>query len=45
MWFDLTLEARDGSRHHARYNPHTSDCEGLPLTVDPSIFAPAPRVA
>ena len=45
MWFDLTLEARDGSRHHARYNPHTSDCEGLPLTVDPGIFAPAPRVA
>ena len=45
MWFDLTLEARDGSRHQARYNPHTSDCEGLPLAVDPGIFAPVPRVA
>jgi uncharacterized protein len=45
MWFDLTLEARDGSRHHVRYNPHTSDCEGLPLAVDPGIFAPLPRVA
>ncbi len=45
MWFDLTLEARDGSRHHARYNPHTSECEGLPLPVEPGIFAPVPRVA
>ena len=25
MWFDLTLEARDGSRHTMRYNPHTSE--------------------
>jgi uncharacterized protein len=45
MWFDLTLEARDGGRHHMRYNPHTSECEGLPLTVDPGIFAPVKRVA
>ena len=45
MWFDLTLEARDGSRHQMRYNPHTSECEGLPLTVDPGIFAPVKRVA
>jgi len=45
MWFDLTLEARDGSRHHMRYNPHTSECEGLPLPVEPGIFAPVPRVA
>ncbi|MDT8858256.1 hypothetical protein RNZ50_25170 [Paracoccaceae bacterium Fryx2] len=45
MWFDLTLEARDGSRHTMRYNPHTSEAEGLPLPVDPGIFAPAPRVA
>ena len=46
MWFDLTLEARDGSRHHVRYNPHTSECEGLPLLpVEPGIFAPVPRVA
>ena len=45
MWFDLTLEARDGSRHSMRYNPHTSECEGLPLLVEPGVFAPAPRVA
>ena len=45
MWFDLTLEARDGSRHSVRYNPHTSECEGLPLPVEPGIFAPVPRVA
>ena len=45
MWFDLTLEARGGSRHQIRYNPHTSECKGLPLTVDPGIFAPVPRVA
>ncbi|PVZ48662.1 radical SAM/SPASM domain-containing protein [Thalassobacter stenotrophicus] len=45
MWFDLTLEARDGGRHHARYNPHSSECEGLPLPVDPSDFAAVPRVA
>lgn len=45
MWFDLTLEARDGSRHHVRYNPHTSECEGLPLPVDPGVFATVPRVA
>jgi uncharacterized protein len=45
MWFDLTLEARDGSRHHVSYNPHTSECEGLPLPVESGIFAPAARVA
>jgi uncharacterized protein len=45
MWFDLTLEARDGSRHQMRYNPHTSECEGLPLPVNPGIFAPVKRVA
>ena len=45
MWFDLTLEARDGSRHSVRYNPHTSECEGLPLPVEPGIFAQAARVA
>ena len=45
MWFDLTLEARDGSRHHVRYNPHTSECEGLPLPVEPGIFAQVARVA
>jgi uncharacterized protein len=45
MWFDLTLEARDGSRHSVRYNPHTSECEGLPLPVNPGTFASVPRVA
>ena len=44
MWFDLTLEARDGSNHHLRYNPHTSECEGLPLAVNPGSFTPMPRV-
>ena len=45
MWFDLTLEARDGSRHPARYNPHTSEAEGLALPVKPGTFASVPRVA
>jgi uncharacterized protein len=45
MWFDLTLQARDGGKHHLRYNPHTSECEGLPLPVAPGIFAPVARVA
>lgn len=45
MWFDLTLEARDGSRHAVRYNPHTSECEGLPLPVNPGTFAQVARVA
>ena len=38
-------KAWDGSRHHVRYNPHTSECEGLPLPVEPGIFAPVPCVA
>lgn len=45
MWFDLTLEARDGNRHHVSYNPHTSECEGLPLPVEPGMFAQVARVA
>ena len=45
MWFDLTLEALDGSRHSVRYNPHTPECEGLPLAVNPGTFASVPRVA
>ena len=45
MWFDLTLEARDGGRHHVSYNPQTSECEGLPLPVEPGIFAQVARVA
>ena len=45
MWFDLTLEARDGSRQQVRYNPHTSECEGLPLPVNPGTFAQVARVA
>ena len=43
--WEMTLEARDGARHTLRYNPHTSECEGLPLPVDPDTFEPAPRVA
>ena len=45
MWFDLTLEARDGARHTLRYNPHTSECEGLALPVEPGEFEPVLRVA
>ena len=45
MGFDLTLEARDGSRHQVSYNPHTSECEGLPLPVNPGTFAQVARVA
>lgn len=45
MWFDLTLKAPDGSRHPARYNPHTSEAEGLPLAVEPGTFASVPLVA
>ena len=45
MWFDLTLEARDGSRHSVRYNPHTAECQGLPLAVNPGTFAQVARVA
>lgn len=45
MWFEMTLEARDGRRHVVRYNPHTSECEGLPLPFSPGKFAPVPRVA
>ena len=45
MWFELTLEARDGAQQTLRYNTHTSECEGLPLPVDPGEFASVPRVA
>ena len=41
----VVLEARDGSRLHVSYNPHTSECERLPLPVEPGIFAPVSRVA
>lgn len=45
MWFTLTLEARDGSRREIRYNPHSSEIEGLPLPIEPGDFAPVPRVS
>ncbi len=45
MWFDLTLEAPDGSRHPARYNPHTSEAEGLPLPKDWRARFPADPLA
>jgi hypothetical protein len=41
----LGPKAWDGSRHQVRYNPHTSECEGLPLPVEPGIFAQVARVA
>ena len=45
MWFDLTLEAPDGTRSSIRYNAHTSECDGLPLPVDPGKFPSVPKVA
>ena len=45
MWFDLTLEAPDGTRSSIRYNAHTSECYGLPLPVDPGKFPSVPKVA
>ena len=31
MWYTLTLEARDGSRRDIRYNPHSSEIEGVDI--------------
>ena len=45
MGFELTLEARDGSRHHVYFDPLTSECVGLPLRIEPRAFAPVSRVA
>ena len=46
MWFTLTLEARDGSRRDIRYNPHTSEIEGIDLgNIDARDWLTAPRVS
>jgi len=46
MWFTLTLEARDGSRREIRYNPHTSEIEGIDIgPLDARACAPVPRVS
>ncbi len=46
MWFTLTLEARDGSRREIRYNPHTSEIEGIDIgPLDARAWAPVPRVS
>ena len=46
MWFDLSMQARDGSESVIRYNPHTSEIEGITLPNAPERDWPiAPRVA
>ena len=46
MWYTLTLEARDGSRRDIRYNPHTSEIEGIDLgNIDARDWLTAPRVS
>ena len=46
MWFTLTLEARDGSRRDIRYNPQTSEIEGIDLgPIDARDWPIAPRVS
>jgi uncharacterized protein len=45
MWFDLSMQARDGSESVIRYNPHTSEIEGITLPNAPERDWPvAPRV-
>ena len=45
MWYTLTLEARDGSRRDIRYNPHTSEIEGIDLgPIDERDWPVAPLV-
>lgn len=46
MWYTLTLEARDGSRRDIRYNPHSSEIEGIDLgPIDERDWPIAPRVS
>ena len=46
MWYTLTLEAHDGSRHDIRYNPHTSEIEGIDLgQIDERDWPISPRVS
>jgi uncharacterized protein len=45
MWFDLSMQARDGSESVIRYNPHTSEIEGITLPDAPERdWSIAPRV-
>ena len=45
MWFDLSMQARDGSESLIRYNPHTSEIEGITLPDAPEReWSVAPRV-
>ena len=45
MWFDLSMQARDGSESVIRYNPHTSEIEGIALPNAPKReWSVAPRV-
>ena len=45
MWFDLSMQARDGSESVIRYNPHTSEIEGITLPDAPEReWSVAPRV-
>ncbi len=45
MWFDLSMQARDGSENLIRYNPHTSEIEGITLPDAPEReWSVAPRV-
>ncbi len=44
MWFDLSMQARDGSESLIRYNPHTSEIEGITLPDAPERdWAAVPR--
>jgi len=44
MWFDLSMQARDGTERLIRYNPHTSEIEGITLPDAPERdWAAVPR--
>jgi len=49
MWFDLSMQARNGSKSLIRYNPHTSEVEGIKLAHTPDApekeWPNVPRVA
>ena len=46
MWFDLSMQARDGAEHLIRYNPHTSEIEGITLPDAPEReWSVAPRAS
>jgi len=46
MWFDLSMQAGDGGESTLRYNPHTSEVDGITLPNAPEWDWPiAPRAA